>query len=246
VNEQKTKSMTRIFFALMFSFIAAFSMNAQLKIYPVSSWELIFNVSDVEAESEGEIKSLNTNMRFSGFLNFEQAWHFDVSNTFGFYTGFGFRNIGLIIEDSGYDDMQNIDYDKVKRRSYTLGAPLALKLGNFDNNFYVFAGGEMEMLFHYKEKYWLNDTKYKSKEWFSKKTERWAPSVFAGIQFPGGGFMKFKYYFNDFLNHDYKEGIYDFTSLTKSSMWYISVGWRFRTIRAKQMTKKEFYQMAMK
>jgi hypothetical protein len=142
--------------------------------------------------------------------------------------------------------MISVDYEKVKRRSYTFGVPLSFKFGNFDKNIYFFAGGEMELLFHYKEKYWLNDVKYKSKEWFSNKTERWAPSVFGGVQFPGGGYIKFKYYFNDFLNHDYVDSVYDFTSLTKTSMWYISVGWRFKTRSTKKMMKKEFYQTAMR
>ena len=185
-------------------------------------------------------------MRFTGFLNLEQAWHFDFTNNIGLYTGFGFRNIGLIIDDYRYNDMTQLEYEKVKRRSYTFGVPLAMKVGNFGKNIYLFAGGEIELLFHYKEKYWLNDTKYKSKEWFSNKTERWAPSVFAGLQLPGGVFVKYKYYFNDFLNHDYVDPVYDFTSLTKTSMWYVSVGWRIRLRKAIKVIEKEYHQTAMR
>ncbi|NPA36672.1 MAG: hypothetical protein GXO47_07465, partial [Chlorobi bacterium] len=201
---------------------------------------------DVEAEQDGRIVNINTNMRFSAFLNFAQDWHYDFSNNFGLYTGFAFRNIGLIIDDYQYSDMNHLSYDKVKRRSYTLGMPLAFKFGNFDSNMYLFGGTEIELLFHYKEKYWINDTKYKSKEWFSNKTERWAPSFFAGIQFAGGNFIKFKYYTNDFLNHDYVGPVYDFTSLRKSSMWYISIGFRIKTKSTSDMMKKEFYETAMR
>ena len=234
-----------ILFLLLFT-LFMFDIRSQVRIYPVTSWEYIFNVSDVEADIDGVTNSINTNMRFTAFLNFAQDWHFDFSNNAGLYTGFAFRNIGIIIDDHRYNDMLLLTYEKVKRRSYTLGAPLAFKFGNFNRNMYLFAGGEIELLFHYKEKYWLNNTKYKSKEWFSNKTERWAPSVFAGLQFPGGGFIKFKYYFNDFLDHSYAGPVYDFTSLKKSSMWYISVGWRLKTRNADKMMKKEFYQTAMR
>ncbi len=225
---------------------ASFTLKAQVLIYPVTSMEYIFSVSDVEANLDGGTANINTNMRFTAFFNIEQTWHFDFSDKFGLYTGLAFNNVGLIIDDYRYNDMVSIDYDKVKRRSYNMGLPLSFKFGNFSKNIYLFAGGEIELLFHYKEKYWLNDTKYKSKEWFSKKTERWAPSVFAGIQLPGGMFVKYKYYFNDFLNHDYVDPVYDFTSLKKSKIWYISVGWKFRTLRAKKIMEREYYHTAMK
>ena len=70
------------------------------------------------------------------------------------------------------------------------------------------AGGEAELMFHYKEKQFINgDKQRKSKEWFSDKVNLFNPSVFAGIQLPGGMNVKFKYYLNDFLNQAYTETV---------------------------------------
>jgi len=238
--------MKKIFAVLSLCFVLSPLVNAQMIIYPVTTWELIFNPSNVESNLGEGTENINSNMRFTGFFNWGQNIHFDVNNKFGFYTGLAFRNIGIIIDDQRYNDMNTVEYSKVKRRSYTLGLPVALKVGNFDRNIYLFAGGEIEMLFHYKEKYWVNGVKYKSKEWFKNKTERWNPSVFVGIQFPGGVSIKYKYYFNDFLNHDYKDSMYDFTSLKETSYWYVSIGWQFRTRRVEKVMKKNYTNMALR
>ena len=73
-----------------------------------------------------------------------------------------------------------------------LGVPLAIKLGSFKNHFYFFGGGEYEMAFHLKEKYWTDSfdrsgPKTKSTEWFSSQTPTFLPSLFAGVQFPRWG-----------------------------------------------------------
>ncbi len=231
---------------VVFLFLPFIAINAQTSIYTAFSQEYIFNSSTVKADMGSGIKDINSNMRFTAFLNYGLNLHLDVSGVFGFYSGLAIRNIGIIIDDSGYNDMTIEKDNKLKRRSYTLGAPLAFKLGKLSNDLYLFAGGEIEMLFHYKEKYWIDGTKFKSKDWFSKKTERWNPSVFVGVQLPGGFNVKYKYYFNDFLNHGYKDSMYDFTSLAQSSMWYISVGWQIRIKTVKKEFRKEFYQTAMK
>lgn len=237
--------MKKSFIVLALCFMLTHAVNGQMIIYPVTTWEIIFNPSSVEADLGDGPQHITTNMRFTGFFNWGQNLHFDFNDKFGFYTGLAFRNIGIIVDDPRYNDMTSVDYYKVKRRTYTLGLPVAIKIGNFNRNMYLFAGGEIEMLFHYKEKYWVSGVKYKSKEWFSNKTERWNPSVFVGIQFPGGFNVKYKYYFNDFLNHDYHDSMYDFTSLRETSIWYISVGWQFRTRRAEKIVKRD-YQMALR
>jgi len=75
---------------------------------------------------------------------------------------------------------------KTIRRVYTLGVPLAFKLGAFDKHVYFLAGGEYELAFHYRARKWLSNsrdgTKYVDGEWFSKKSRRFVPSVFAGFQ----------------------------------------------------------------
>jgi len=223
-------------------FILTGKVEAQTHIYPVTTWEYIFNASDFEAEVDGNLQAINTNMRFTAFFNWGQNWHFDFTNRVGLYTGFAFRNVGIIVDDSKFNDKPEAAYSKVKRRSYNFGVPLSLKFGNLENHIYFYGGAEIELMFHYKEKYWVDGVKYKSKEWFSNKTERWAPSVFAGVQLPGGFNIKYKYYFNDFLNHSYKDSFTDFTSVKKSGMWYISVGWQFHTMKADKIMTKEFYE----
>jgi hypothetical protein len=133
---------------------------------------------------------------------------------------------------------------KIIRRQYTLGLPLALKLGSFGKHLYFFGGAEAELAFHFKEKYWTGEfdrdgSKTKEKEWFANQTPAFLPSVFAGMQFPGGVNLKFKYYLTDFLDSDYKvsgnsqEGaifnVSDLSRYQKSNVFYISLCWQFRT-----------------
>jgi hypothetical protein len=222
------------------------SLRAQLEVYPVTSWEFIFSGAEVEQGLDGgSPESINAKMRFTGFFHWEQDWHMDFTDHVGIYSGFALRNIGLIMNDSRLNDAFN--YSKIIRRSYNLGVPLALKLGSFDNHFYVFGGGELELLFHYKEKYWENGQKYKTSEWFSNKTKRFLPSVFAGVQFPGGLNLKFKYYLDDFLNHDFKGSgdRNDYTTFKKSQVFYVSLCWQFNTRKFNQVFQEDFFETAM-
>ena len=99
------------------------------------------------------------------------------------------------------------------------------------------------MLFHYKAKRWYSNeregTKVKDSEWFSNKTKLFVPSVLAGIQFPGGVNIKFKYYLGDFLNLDYVgndlgNSNVSFSDYTKLNVFYISLSWQFRTDKVKE------------
>ena len=242
----KIKKSSGWILAFVMYFFFSSGIFSQVKIYPVTGWDLIFSGADVETDINGQVQGVNTNMRFTGFLNFSQNWHFDFTDVFGMYTGFGFRNVGLIIDDPTYNDKPGTDYSKVKRRSYNFGIPVAVKLGNVTNGMYFFAGGEIELLFHYKEKYWVDGVKYKSKEWFSDKTERWAPSVFAGLHLPMGFNVTYRYYFNNFLNNNYQDDYTDFTSLTQSTIWYVSLGWQFRTFVPHRNMNKEYYKIVLK
>jgi len=205
-------------------------LNAQ-KVYPVTSGALLFQFANVELANSNVT---NTPPRFTCFFHWGQYYHFDIADNIGFYTGLAIRNVGFI-----YDEELP---QKTIRRSYTLGVPIALKLGSFKNHLYIFGGGEYEMLFHYKGKRWYSNerkgSKVKDTEWFSNKTELFVPSVFAGIQFPKGFNIKFKYYLGDFLNLDYTgsdlgENNVSFSDFTKLEMFYISICWQFRTDRVR-------------
>lgn len=137
--------------------------------------------------------------RFTIFFNVGTNYNYDFSNNFGIYTGLNIKNIGLITKT---------DTSKLKQRVYTLGVPLGLKIGNMRNGFFFFFGGEYDLAFNYKEKYFLNgDKKSKFNEWFSDRTPTFMPSVFAGFRFSPGFGLKAQYYLNNFFNQDYTRSI---------------------------------------
>jgi hypothetical protein len=209
--------------AMLFLAFFAVRTNAQ-DVYSITSGELLFQSGSIEQNGE----AMNTNMRFTLWFHLGEYVHLDVSKNIGFFTGLGVRNVGFITEENDI---------KTKYRSYMLGAPIALKLGSFKDNFFVYGGAEYEWMFHFKQKTFVNDEKIKYSEWFSNRTPSFIPSVFAGIQFPYGLNVKFKYYLNDFLNHDYQgSGDYaDYTTFTSTQVWYISVSFQIKNSKMKDM-----------
>ncbi len=220
--------------------IIAVVCTANLKsqaIYPVSSGELIFSFADIEKNG----KNVPANMRFTIFINYGQYWHFDLNNNIGLYSGGAIRNVGFITDQ---------DDQKIKRRSYSLGVPLALKLGSFRDNMYVFGGAEYELLFHYKQKTFVNDSKIKKTEWFSDRTERFLPSIFGGIQFPKGLNIKFKYYLGNFLNKDFTgtdmgENV-DYADFNQTQVYYISLSFQIKGDKFKEKYKAKSFDVAYK
>lgn len=199
--------------ALLYSFVLATAQDSttpSVEIYSTNGGEFIFSFADVDVD-EADIDGI---LRFSAFFHVGQKWHFDFGNNFGLFTGYGIRNIGFITEDDGIEidefagEIQVGDEVKVKRRAYALGVPLAFKLGNFGRNTFVYGGAEIDFLFNYKEKLFINgDKEEKFNEWFSERTNLLMPSVFGGMQFPGGVNLQFKYYLTNFLNQDYTERV---------------------------------------
>jgi len=226
------------------------------KIYPVTSGEIIFSQNQTSFTSQftsqyPTARLAASNVRFTVFLHLGQYIHYDLNNSLGFFSGLAIRNVGMITDETlpqtvSATNGASVPYSdyNIVRRQYMLGVPLAIKLGSFSNHFYIFGGGEYEMAFVLKEKYWTNTfdrsgSKTKNVEWFSSQTPTFMPSVFAGIQFPGGFNLKFKYYLNDFLNHDYKVtsnsqdgaafSISDQTRYKESQVFYVSLCWQFNT-----------------
>lgn len=219
---------TLLILTMILTFVA---LQAQENhIYHSSGSEIIFSGANINFKGT----SVNTNLRFTLFFHTQHLINFDLTRNIGLYTGLGIRNVGLIMEDYyqkvGYDvDNSHPDYNKntkIKHRSYSLGFPIALKLGSFDKNFFVYGGGEYEWMFHYKQKKFIDDAKYKFTEWNSDRVTTWIPSLFAGIQFPGGFNLKFKYYMDDFLNKDFRGKDFgedvDYSQFETSGIWYVS------------------------
>lgn len=209
--------MIKIFCFLIVSssfFLRTYSQN----IYPSSGYEFIFAFSDIEENG----LSVKTDMRFTCWFNIQQLVNFDINDNLGFYSGIGIRNIGInfLPDDTLF----------IKRRSYSAGIPIAIKLGSFDKGYFLFGGAEFEMMFHYKEKIFIDGKKEdKETEWFSERTNLFNTSIFVGIQFPKGINIRFKYYMNDFLNKDYTEEIDGITikpyKNTSTQLFYISIGY---------------------
>ena len=240
---------------ILLAFVALnLQLNAQ-KLYTVTTGEIIFSQSQSSFTQSfinqyPDTRLAADNVRFTVFFHLGQYLHYDVSDHLGFYTGLGIRNVGMITDETlpqtvstSGSDVQYQDH-KIIRRQYMLGLPLALKLGAFDNHIYFFGGGEIEMAFHFKEKYWTgsferSSSKTKNTKWFANQTPTFLPSVFAGVQFPAGLNIRFKYYLENFLNSDYKlssntqEGssfsLSDLSRYQESQIWYVSVCWQFNT-----------------
>ena len=187
--------------------IALFSLN-EIKaqgVYGSSSGEVILSFSNAAYHNNpnaGDYRQVSDAPRFTIWFHTTSYLNFDMSEHFGIYSGLSLRNIGLITMEPSSNP--NVTGDvKWKRRSYSLGIPLAFKLGKLDNGFYLFAGGQYEWLFHYKEKEFLNSGKRKYTEWFSSRVNSFLPSVFVGMAFPGGMSLKFTYAMDDFMNKNY-------------------------------------------
>jgi hypothetical protein len=216
--------------------ISLIPVNAQ-KMYNTVNWEMLFQWANVDLAGSTIV---SRPVRFTAFFNLGSYYHLDFTNNIGLYTGLAIRNVGFIYDE----DIPQ----KTIRRSYTLGLPVALKLGSFKDHLYFFGGGEYELLFHYKGKRWMSNErsgpKIKETAWFSDKTERFVPSVFAGVQFPGGVNIKFKMYLGDFLNRSYvgpdlgQQNV-SFANFTQLDLYYISLSWQFRIDKAKDHIKAD-------
>lgn len=195
-------------FKILFSitiFIFAFNIGNAQDTYWSSSGEIILSFSNAAYHNQpnaGDYLQISDAPRFTIWFHSSSYLNVDLNEHFGFYSGVSLRNIGFITMEKSSNDAisENV---KWKRRSYSLGIPLALKLGKMDDGFYFFAGGQYEWLFHYKEKEFLSSGKRKYSEWFSSRVNTFLPSIFAGIAFPRGVSLKFTYTMDDFMNKDY-------------------------------------------
>ncbi len=247
---------TKFKFLIIVCFILISVPVMSQKIYPVTSGEMIFSQSQ-SSFTQSFINQYPTarlaanNVRFTIFFHIGQYIHYDFNNKIGMFSGLAIRNVGMITDETlpqtvSVSNGAGVPYSdyKIIRRQYMLGVPLAIKFGAFDNHLFLYGGGEYEMAFHLKEKYWSNTfdrsgTKTKNKEWFSNQTPTFLPSVFAGVQLPGGFNVKFKYYLTDFLNKDYissrnsQEGssfdISDLSRYQESQIFSFSLCWQFNT-----------------
>jgi hypothetical protein len=226
------KSSKLLFLLTFFLLTISFTVNSQVKIYRSSGAEMIFSGADVSFNNS----AVNANMRFTSFFHAEQMLNVDIGKYVGMFTGLGMRNIGFITEDLyqnvGFLNIDDTHADwnksaKIKRRSYSLGVPLALKFGSMKKDQFFFAGGEYEWTFHYKQKLFIDGEKFKHREWTSDRVNAFIPSLFAGVQLPKGMRVKVKYYMDDFLNPgftgvDFGEDV-DYSAFGSTGIFYVSL-----------------------
>jgi hypothetical protein len=179
-------------------FATASVLNAQQtesskKVYTTSSGELIFSFANQTINGNEEPSVI----RFSPVFNVQNWVNVDYSENFGAFSGLSIRNVGFITDDP---NDANIRY---KFRTYNLGIPFGIKIGNLSNKF-LFVGYELEIPFHYKEKMFVNEEKEEKNDiWFSDRVNTFNHSLMAGFQLPYGATLKFKYYLTNFFNKDY-------------------------------------------
>ena len=194
------------------------SKENKSKAYVTSGGELIFSFANVEQNGNSE----SSTMRFSPVFNLQVMLNQDMNKNFGLFTGLAVRNVGYIMND--YKDPSNNLFYKKKFRTYNLGLPLGFKVGDLDKTFF-YGGYEIEMAFTYKEKTYEGGDKIdKISGWFSDRNELFQHGFLAGVQFPRGVNLKFKYYLSEFHNQDYttNAGIKPYGGL-KSNIFYVSI-----------------------
>ena len=238
---------SRITFYIVLSLYLIPVTRAQ-KSYTVTVIEFIFSYGTADFTEDfvyryPQARVIKSDVRFTAFLHISQDWHLDFTNNLGIITGFGLRNVGLITDERlPVTENESLVSDfKIIRRLYTVGVPLSLKFGSFKNHLYFYAGGELELALHFKEKYW-SDSRHRTGDkivytsWFGEQTPLILPSLFAGIQLPMGFNFRVKYYLNDFLNNSYERNnttgnfiISDLTRYENSQVVYFSVSWQFNT-----------------
>lgn len=207
------------------------------KFYVATGGEMIFSLGDQRADS----LEFENRLRFSIFPHIQQQYHYNFSKVLGFYTGISLINIGF------RHTIQQPDQTsfELRQRSMSFGLPLALKVGSLENGNFLALGCSAEMMFHYKYKIYYNDAKEKYSDWFSDKVNLFNLAVFMDLRNQSGGYIRFKYYLNNFLAPVSTSYLLPASSTTvtfspsQSSLFYISVGSTFMKKKKRELTKDD-------
>jgi hypothetical protein len=206
-NINQKNHMKRTFTLFIVSIFVTISGYSQTKPYFTSGGEMIFSFASIDDNG----KDGSSILRWSPVFNFQSMVNTDFNEHIGIFSGLALRNVGYIYGDyitasevRGLDEGE-FTYKK-KFRSYNLGVPVGIKIGNLDNLFF-YAGYEVELPILYKEKTFDGGDKIdKITGWFSPRQELFQHGFFAGVQFPYGINLKFKYYVSEFHNQGFTDG----------------------------------------
>ncbi len=171
-------------------------------------------------------------IRFSYIINFGFTFNFNLGRHFGLFTGVDLKNIGFIEHDNSGAT--------VKRRTYNIGAPIGIKIGNMaDKGSYLFLGVGEDVPVNYKEKkFVIRNQKTKFNEWFSNATPTLMPYAFAGLALKNSISVKLQYYPGNFLNPNYtKNGLQPYYGYDVHLMM-LSIGFPMRLGKHKDIVTK--------
>jgi hypothetical protein len=171
------------------------------------------------------------------FLNAGFTFNWNLGRHFGIYTGIDVKNIGFIEKNAGGEI--------VKQRTYNLGVPLGIKIGNMvDKKFYVFLGGGADAPLNYREKtFVIRSQKTKFSEWFSQRTPSVMPYVFAGFAVSPGISFKIQYYPTNFLNPNFTDnGVQPYTGYNVNLI-LLSIGYAVPLKKQKDSVELLEYQL---
>lgn len=136
-------------------------------------------------------------LRFTFGVNVGINYNYEFDEHFGMFVGLGISNFGFT---------EKVNDSTIKRRVYSIGVPVGVRVGNLGNKKYAILGGGIDMPFNYREKGWVErKEKTKFSEWFSDRTPSVIPFIFAGISFKSGTIVKLQFYPSNFLNTSFEE-----------------------------------------
>lgn len=207
-----------IFIALLCCSLFSFGQTNTKKIYFTNAPELTFQLAQMEIANN----DISNGLRVTYLLNLPYTVHLNCGKYFGFMPSFNIKNIGLKTKNEQID---TIEYAKIKRCMITTGASLAIKFGMLQKGLWAYTGAGIDIPLLYRQKKYepsKNNRVIKESDWFCKATENYIPSAFAGIQLPKGLNLKATYYFQDLLNNTYNGSFGDYTKITKSELITIS------------------------
>ncbi len=188
---------------------------------------------NILGEPIGTKNSMGT-LRFTYVINFGVTFNYNPSRFFGLYTGLDLKNVGYI-EKNDFTGQRTY-----KRRTYNLGIPVGIKIGNMaDRKSYGFLGAGIDAPFNYREKtFTVRNQKTKYNEWFSDATPNLMPYVFAGVAIRRGISIKAQYYLNNYLNPDYVRNGYKPNEGTTVHLMLLSLGFTSPFGKNPDMIKK--------
>lgn len=195
--------------------------------------------------SGGSVMDNGTNLfnivRFTCFFHLQQQYHYDVTKYMGFYTGFSIINVGFINTVPLPDETSA----NLKQRSYSLGIPLGIKLGDMPLGNYLAFGVEEECMFAYKQKILYDGNKSKSDDdlFSSDNVNLFNTSLLGELRFHNGAYLRFKYYLFNFLENKtsilYIGNNQIAYTPEKSTLYYISLGLLLKTKHKHHLSKKD-------